>query len=191
VSVDSVDGGPNPAWQTHAGFTEIYHQNVAAVYRYCLRRCGTPHDAEELTALVFVECWRGRAKLDLYDGAPAAWLLGIATNLLRNSWRARRRREAALMRLRHEGAAFDATDDVVGRVAGVTHEPRITSAVNGLPAQQRDVVSLCILGGLTSSEAAVALGVPVGTVKSRLSRGTATLRSLLGDLDPSLETRHE
>jgi RNA polymerase sigma factor (sigma-70 family) len=188
VSVSAEDGGPEAAWQTHAGFTEIYHENVATVYRYCLRRCGTPHEAEELTALVFVECWRGRAKLERYDGVPAAWLLGIATNLLRTSWRARRRREAALARLRHEGAATDPMDDVVGRIAGVVHEPRIASAVNGLPAQQRDVVSLCLLGGLTSTEAAVALGVPVGTVKSRLSRGTATLRSLLGDLDPSLET---
>jgi RNA polymerase sigma factor (sigma-70 family) len=174
-------------WQSHAGFTAIYHANVATIYRYCLRRCGTPHEAEELTALVFVECWRGRHKLARYDGPPAAWLLGIATNLLRNSFRSRRRLHAALARLRHDADATDVSDDTIQRLNDSAHEPRITEAVNGLPRHQRDVVALCLLGGLSSTDAARALGVPIGTVKSRLSRGTATLRSLLGDLDPSLE----
>jgi RNA polymerase sigma factor (sigma-70 family) len=174
-------------WHTHAGFTEIYREHAATVYRYCLRRCGTPQEAEELTALVFVECWRGRHKLGRYDGPPAAWLLGIATNLLRNSFRSRRRRGAALARLHHEVNETDVSDDTVQRITDSAHEPRINEAVNGLPRHQRDVVALCLLAGLSSNDAATALGVPVGTVKSRLSRGTATLRSLLGDLDPSLE----
>jgi RNA polymerase sigma factor (sigma-70 family) len=174
-------------WHTHAGFTTIYLEHAATVYRYCLRRCGTSQEAEELTALVFVECWKGRHKLNRYDGPPAAWLLGIATNLMRNSFRSRRRRNAALARLQHDAEATDVSDDTIRRVTDLAHEPRITEAVNGLPRHQRDVVALCLLAGLSSNDAATALGVPVGTVKSRLSRGTATLRSLLGDLDPSLE----
>jgi LCP family protein required for cell wall assembly len=172
VSVDAAASGPRAEWQTHDGFTAIYHQNVVTVYRFCLRRSATPHEAEELTALVFVECWRGRAKVERYDGPPAAWLLGIATNLLRTSWRARRRREAALVRLRHDGATLDDSSAELSAEASArilrTLQREMRSSESYVPAVvHRSTLRRVTLGALAMASVVTLLGVGYAIVQYR------------------------
>ena len=108
------------------------------------------------------------------------WLLGVATNVLRTRWRSQRRHRAALARLPLDrGDAF--ADDADGRL---DDERRMRGALRllaRLPRREQEVFALCELAALTYTEAALALALPVGTVRSRLSRARARLRSLAAD----------
>jgi RNA polymerase sigma factor (sigma-70 family) len=179
-----------PDWNSDAGFTAIYQANLSLVYAYCLRRCGSPHAAEELTAIVFVECWKGRHRLVGYRGVPIAWLLGIAANLLRNDRRSTERRARAVGRLHHDLIVGDPADDVVSRTGGSHAVLQVAAALALLSEPHRRVIELCLADGLTPTEAAAQLELPVGTVKSRLFRGSARLRDSLQHLDPALEDGH-
>jgi RNA polymerase sigma-70 factor (ECF subfamily) len=105
------------------------------------------------------------------------WLLGVATNVLRNRRRSQRRHRAALGRLPREHA-HDFADEANGRLDDERQMQTVLRAVAELPRREQDVLALCAWAGLSYEEAAVALGVPVGTVRSRLSRARARIREL-------------
>jgi RNA polymerase sigma-70 factor (ECF subfamily) len=104
-------------------------------------------------------------------------LLGVATNVLRNGWRSRTRRGAALARLRPADEPNFA-DDVDGRLDDERAMRAVLGVLAQLPRREREVLSLCVWAELGYEEAAAALGIPVGTVRSRLSRARAHLREL-------------
>jgi RNA polymerase sigma factor (sigma-70 family) len=168
---------PVTDWVSTDGFTAIYRDCAERVYNFFLRHGCSAVVAEELTASTFVAAWRARHRIADIEVTPIAYLYGIANNVLRTSWRSERRRTSALGRVAPDFAEPDEGALVDQRLADQAEARRLIPRINALPDEQREVVSLCLVGGLSQSEAAVVLDLPVGTVKSRLSRATARLRS--------------
>ncbi|HEY2310336.1 MAG TPA: RNA polymerase sigma factor, partial [Gaiellaceae bacterium] len=108
------------------------------------------------------------------------WLLGVTANLLRNQRRGGRRASTALGRLNAREVQPDHSDETLGRIADEAQMAEVQAVVEQLPEHERDVLALCVWAGLDYEEAAIALGVPVGTVRSRLSRARTHLRELVG-----------
>ena len=174
-------GGPTDAQLWASGDAEsfgvLYERHARAVYNFCFRGTADWAHAEDLTSAVFFEAWRRRADVRLANESALPWLLGVATNVVRNQWRARRRHRAAMARLAAE-PVWDEADDVDGRLDDERRMRAVLREVERLPRRDQDVLALCVWGGLAYEEAAAALGVPVGTVRSRLARARARLAEL-------------
>jgi RNA polymerase sigma-70 factor (ECF subfamily) len=160
-------------------FGEIYARHARAVHDYCLWRTSDPQAAEDAAATVFLEAWRRRDRLDLQTDSAAALLFGIATNVVRGHWRTSRRQGEALVRLRaavpSEGAGPESA--VIARIDAFRHVREAAEAIRSLPQHEREVLALIADGDLSYEEAASTLGVPIGTVRSRLARARRRLRS--------------
>lgn len=156
-------------------FGVLFERHARAVYVFCFRRTADWSLAEDLTSVVFLEAWRRRAQVRLVRESALPWLLGVATNVVLNARRSLRRHRAALERLPREQEP-DFADDVAERLDDERHMRSLLHALAALPRRERDVLALCRFAGLSYEEAAVALGIPVGTVRSRLSRARARLR---------------
>ncbi len=127
-------------------------------------------------SLTFLDAWRLRGRLDEEGGSPPRpWLLGIATNVTRNTRRAARRHAAAVSRLPRDEAERDVADEVAARLDDTAELALVRTALTTLRRAEREVLALCVWSGLDYRAAAEALGVPVGTVRSRLSRARAKL----------------
>jgi RNA polymerase sigma-70 factor (ECF subfamily) len=159
-------------------FGSLFERHGQAIYNYCFRRTANWGEAEDLTSIVFLEAWR-RRRQRLEPGKVLAWLYGIAGNVVRNHRRSRRRFEAALARLAQPEQAEDSTGLTLERIDDERRMAELLALVAHLPRRQREVIALCDWSGLDYPEASVALGVPVGTVKSRLSRAHTRIRELL------------
>ena len=161
-----------------AAFGELYDRHANAIYNYCFRRCADWALAEDLTANVFLEAWRKRRRV-VFDREDAVlpWLYAVANNVQRSSARRHRR----LLRLVGElGAGLRTARDPSEQLAEEEAMRTLLAAVRRLPRREQDVVALCVFGDLTYEQAALALGVPIGTVRSRLARA----RNRLGELSP-------
>lgn len=126
---------------------------------------------------MFLEAWRSRERAITLDEAALPWLYGFATNVCRNLTRSQRRHAAALGRLPRPAYGPDHADDPADRVDSERTMARIVAAMADLSEWDREVIALVVWSGLSYEEAATALGVPVGTVRSRLSRARARLGS--------------
>jgi RNA polymerase sigma factor (sigma-70 family) len=143
---------------------------VHDIYRYCLRRVQDRWQAEDACSAVFVEAWRRRETFDVRDRAGLPWLYGVAKNVLRNPRRSVRRREAALMRLPRPTSDFECVEDAEARIDAAHAARQVWHLIDALPSGERAVVVLCLADELSYTNAADQLGVPIGTVRSRLSR---------------------
>ena len=158
-------------------FGELFERHSRSVYNYCFRRTGSWSQAEDLTSVVFLEAWRRRSDVRLEHERALPWLLGVATNVIRNSWRSQRRHRAAMARFPRE-RDLDFAPDVDERLDDERQVGEVLRALKKLSRADQDVLALCSWQGLSYEETAVALGVPVGTVRSRLSRARARLSEL-------------
>lgn len=170
-------------------FGQLYERHDLAVHRYCLWRTGDTDLADDATSIVFLEAWRRRAKTPLTTETARPLLLAIATNVVRNQWRSRRRRRAALQRLgRSTEERVDHDDEALDRLEAAERLHEIHVQLRRLPAREREVLVLVALSDLSYEETAAVLRLPVGTVRSRLSRARARLRAdadvLLSAPDP-------
>ncbi len=159
-------------------FGIIFERYARDVYNYCFRRTADWVAAEDLTSAVFLEAWR-RRDTELLGDSALPWLLGVATNLLRNHHRSLRRHRAALARVPPPEPYPDHAEDLASRLDDERRMRSILKAVSQLPLHDQEILSLVAWGGLSYEEAAEALGHPVGTVRSRLSRARARLRELV------------
>ena len=185
--MDGNDGRPaTGAIVAAADFEEAFREHFAPVYRFIARRVGTAL-AEDLAAEVFATAYRRRAAYQPDRGAVRSWLYGIATNVVRDHWRA----EQQLLELdarvapdslepRSSVQFADAADE---RVIAASLAPRIAGALAALNRDQRDVLLLHAWADLSHEEIATALGIAQGTARSRLSRARAALRAQLGEFD--------
>jgi RNA polymerase sigma-70 factor (ECF subfamily) len=156
-------------------FGQLFDAYARSVHRHAYRLLGDWSAAEDVVALTFLEAWRLRGRLDPEGGSPRPWLLGIATNTARNTRRAARRHAAAVARLPPQEAVRDFAEEVAGRLDDTERLAAIRTALDGLRRAEREVLALCVWAGLDYADAAAALGVPVGTVRSRLSRARKKL----------------
>ena len=161
-------------------FAVLFERYAKLIYNYCFRRLGNWAAAEDMVSLVFLEAWRRRDKeLDATKVLP--WLYGIATNVLRNQRRAERRFAAALRRMPQPRPEQDFSAQADARLDEEQQMQRVLSLLSQLPRREQDVFVLCAWSELSYEDAALALGIPVGTVRSRLSRARARLRELAPD----------
>lgn len=161
---------PVPSWE------EVARRYGRQIYNYAYRLTGDTHDAADLVQEVLL---RVRAGIDRYTpGSFEAWLWRITRNAFVDELRRRRRRPTVEMldadRLLH--ASTPSPDEVL---AQVRLSDDVQAALLKLPFEFRECVVMCDVVGLAYEEIAVAVGVPVGTVRSRLHRGRRRLRELL------------
>ena len=159
-------------------FGAIFDACAKSVYNHAFRLTGDWSTAEEVMAMTFLEAWRGRDSILADGGSLRPWLLGIATNLARGQRRAARRHRTALARLAVADELPDFADDVSGRLDDAARIKALHRALADLPGPELEVLALCVWSGLSYADAAEALHVPVGTVRSRLSRARAKLARL-------------
>jgi RNA polymerase sigma factor (sigma-70 family) len=162
-------------------FATLFDDHAQAVHRYAAGLTGNSSAAEEVVSLTFLEAWRLRQTVRPHGGSLRPWLLGIAVNVTRNQAHAARRHHSAMSRLpRPRPGLPDFADEVTARLDDRDRLAAARAAVRGLPPRERDVL-ICVWSGLDSAEAAQALGVPEGTVRTRLARARRRLRELLDD----------
>ncbi|MER0245961.1 RNA polymerase sigma factor [Streptomyces sp. HSW2009] len=160
-------------------FRRLFDDHAAAVHRHAVRMTGDWATAEDVVSLTFLEAWRLRERV-LPDGDDdlRPWLLGIATNVLRNTTRAARRHRDALARLPVGESVPDFADEVTQRMVDGEQLAAARRALGKLRRMEREVFTLCVWEGLDSATAAEALGIPVATVRTRLFRARKRLRKL-------------
>jgi RNA polymerase sigma-70 factor (ECF subfamily) len=162
-------------------FGTLFERHARTIYNYCFRRVGNWATAEDLVSIVFLEAWR-RLDKSLPHGKELPWLLGIATNVVRNRRRSERRHAAALRRVPQPNPDPSFADDSDQRVDDEELMGRALALLARLPRREQEVFALCAWSELSYEDAAVALRIPVGTVRSRLSRARARLQ----ELDPGI-----
>ncbi len=160
-------------------FGELYDQTAARVFGLVRRLVVDPAQAEEVTQDVYLEIWQTAPRYDASRGSAIAWLFTLAHR--RSVDRIRASQAARDRDLRIGARDLDVPVDTVAEAAEirVEHE-RVIGALGGLSELQRECVSLAYYGGLTQSEIADRLEVPLGTVKTRLRDGMIRLRTALG-----------
>ena len=170
-------------WQRAAAgdaacFAVLFDRHADAVYRH-LRGLVGADAAEDLTGAVFTLAWQRGPRVTVDERGLRPWLLATAGNLARNQTRATRRYTAAVARLAPEADEPDPADEANDRLDADTAAREARAALRLLPAHERDAVHATAAHLGDSAAAAAALGVPAGTLKSRLSRGRRRLRALL------------
>ncbi|MEV0565542.1 RNA polymerase sigma factor [Dactylosporangium sp. NPDC050588] len=169
-------------------FAQIFRRHAPVIQRYVTRRLG-PSVAEDVCADVFLAAFRQRHRFApdrlnaRLDARP--WLFGIATNLVGRHRRAEIRALKALERTGVDPVteAFEVSSDA--RLGAGAVNRRLAAALAALRPVYRDALLLVAWGDLTYEEIAVALGVPVGTVRSRVNRARSRMRAALGGADPT------
>ena len=168
------DGDPD-------AFGMLFDEHSTAVCNLAFRLTGDWPSAEEVTSLTFLEAWRLRAGVELTGESLKPWLMGIAVNVCRNTSRAARRYRAAMARLPEVTVVPDFADELAERIDDAAQLANVQLALRKLRPAERDVVALCVWSGLDYAAAAQALGIPIGTVRSRLSRARSKLRKSVGE----------
>lgn len=163
-------------------FGVVFDRHFVVVHRYLARRVGRSR-ADDLAAQTFVVAFVRRGVFDQSVASARPWLLGIATNLMRNELRAEQRLLGALARL-ESGSAGDLAEEVersLARASAAAEVAQVASALGALDPDQRDVLLLYAWGELSYEQIAMALAVPIGTVRSRLSRARSALKRAMAD----------
>jgi len=163
-------------------FASLYDRHRDRVLGHALRLVQKLHDAEDVTAVVFLEAWRKRASVRVVDGSIIGWLLVTTTFTVRNHSRSLRRYRIALAKLPSAPSQDDHAPGIDDAIDASGRDQQMRTAFAKLSKRDQDVISLCILEELTATQAAEALGVPEGTVKSRLSRARKRLAELAAPL---------
>lgn len=157
-------------------FGRVFDRHHARVQRHSRRLVDLAADADDVVAIAFLEAWRRRASVRLVEGSVLPWLLRTATNAAANVRRGQRRHRALLARLPAPDPAPDHADSV--------GDGELVAALRRMSLADRQVITLCVLEGLSEREVAMVLGVPPGTVKSRLSRARVRLSTQVGNPHP-------
>ena len=161
-------------------FGQLFGRHAQAVYAFCARRTADLALAEDLTSITFLEAWRHRDRLPSEDpGSALPWLLGVSNNGVRNARRGQRRYQEVLERLPDPSVVPPAEDQAIVRSVTEAGLRDALEAISGLPEREQEVVMLVLWSGLSYEEAAMALAIPVGTVRSRLSRARSKLQVAL------------
>ncbi|HEY2518942.1 MAG TPA: RNA polymerase sigma factor [Streptosporangiaceae bacterium] len=170
-----------------ARFGVIYDRHAAEILRYAHARLG-PSSAEEVMAETFLAAFRRRDKYDCSRSDARPWLYGIATRQISKHRRTEGRHQRALARLHAEAASEDFADRSDDRVTAQGLRPRIATVLAGMSQRDRDLLLLIAWAGLSYDETARALGIPIGTVRSRLNHIRTHTREALGGANPARAT---
>lgn len=183
ITVRSDAGIIHASLADPSAFAVLFDRHWVRIYRYCVRRTGPP--GEDLAAETFRVAFDQRSRYDGRDDA-GPWLYGIATNLVRRWFRSAARGSGA-----HARAAAGRTpealeeEEALDRVEAERLAPDVAVGLAGLSATDRDALLLYALADLTYEEIARAIGVPTGTIASRINRARTRMRAYLENLELS------
>lgn len=158
-------------------FARIFEAHYRVIDAYCVRRLGG--EGHDVSAATFTEAFRVRHRFDVDRDDARPWLYGIASNLLRHHRRRERNRWRAYAR---SVPATPTTFDADARLDADRLGGRLAAALRATPVRDRDALLLFAWADLTYEQIGEALGIPVGTVRSRIARARARLRDALGDV---------
>lgn len=162
-------------------FAAIFERHSGSVHRYLVKRVGQG-PAEDLVGETFATAFRSRSNFDTSRTDARPWLFGIATNTARHYWRAEGRRSS-----RNRSATMDLpgspdlSEEVVSTAWFKSQSDVLVTALEQIDEADLDVLLLVAGPGFSYDEVAVALEIPIGTVRSRLARARRQLRELLGE----------
>jgi RNA polymerase sigma factor (sigma-70 family) len=165
------------AGRGHA-FGEVFDRHRARLYRHSRGLAPSWSDADDVVAVTFLEAWRKRDNIQFVDGSMLPWLLRTATFTANNLTRSVRRYRAALRRLPPGEAQPDHSEQL--------DDGEAVWAMRGLSPIDQEVLTLCVLEGISAADAAQIMSVRVGTIKSRLSRAKARLRGAISETATAL-----
>ena len=186
-------GGSDADWLARSltdppSFGRLFDRHAADVRGYLARRVGVDL-ADDLVGQVFLTAFESRHRYEPSRAEVRPWLFGIATNLVRRHRRVEARGLAATARLDPgPSSVSDSTDAVAGQVDAAASVQEIAAALAGMSGGVRDALLLYAWADLGYEEIATALGIPVGTVRSRLHSARARLRPLLARTTTQEET---
>ncbi|HEU5472803.1 MAG TPA: RNA polymerase sigma factor [Actinophytocola sp.] len=173
-------------WTRAAGgdrsaFTELFERHAEAVWNHAYRLTGSWSRAEDLASATFLTAWRRRGSVTLVRDSALPWLYAVAANLARTEYRSSTRFLRAVRRLPAPDAVTDHADAVADRIDDENRLRAVLAAIRTLPKAERQAVELCLLGELSTADAAELLGVAEVSIRSRISRARARLRTQLED----------
>jgi RNA polymerase sigma factor (sigma-70 family) len=158
-------------------FATLFDRHFALVFAYCVRRAGSS-PSEDLAGEVFCRAFASRKRYDLARADAAPWLVGIAAHVVVDHLRTAARQSAAHERaVPHEHDTAD-LDSVVTALDARRDLANMSDRLARLPAEEVETLLLYVWEELTYEQIAVALAIPVGTVRSRLNRVRRRLRRL-------------
>lgn len=164
-------------------FRAIYDRYARSVYSLAVGLLRDPQQAEEVTQEVFLAIWRGAAGFDADRGRARTWILSLAHHRTVDAIRRQRVRAAEPL-----DPAVPAPSDAAAEAIRGVEGARVRDALARLSPVQREAIGLAYYGGYTQEEIARRLGVPLGTVKTRMRDGMMRLRDLLGNARSEVET---
>jgi RNA polymerase sigma-70 factor (ECF subfamily) len=162
-------------------FARLYDRHAASLHRYAARRLGA-EAAEDVVAETFLAAFRARRRYDLARPDAMPWLFGILTREVSRRRRTERNHYRLLAATPPDLPQAGPADDVAAAVTARAARVPLARALAALKPADRDVLLLVAWADLTYAEVADALGVPVGTVRSRLNRARRIVRGVLADL---------
>ncbi len=175
--MELVDAGETRAFEV------IFDRHSTAAYSLALRICGRRALAEDIVQEAFLSLWRSGSGYDRARGSVRSWVLSAVHNRAVDALRrtgAKAGRDVSDEGIAERLPAREATDTEVQRR---DESRRVRGALDGLPADQRQVIELAYFGGLSHSQIAEMLDLPPGTVKGRMRLGLTKMRSALGEAE--------
>lgn len=167
-------------------FVGIFERHHDRIHAHLARRLGGDA-ADDLAAEVFTRAFRGRHTWSAELGPPIAWLYGISGRVISEHRRAEVRHLRRLARAQgRRPVRGDHIEDLAARLDAEPAARRVLTAIAKLDERERDVLLLVAWEGLSYQDAADALALPIGTVRSRLSRARRRLTPALSDTNREL-----
>jgi RNA polymerase sigma factor (sigma-70 family) len=181
----------HPPPDAEGRFDTLYRSAGSSLLGYALCRCASREDALDVTAEVFLVAWRRRAEVPLDPGDARAWLFGVARWCLANAARGDRRTQRLGKRLA-ENMDVSVIPDPARIHEGRVDTRQVRQALDALPADDRELITLTAWDGLTPTQAGAILGLTPSTARTRLQRARLRLRaSLTSDPTEREERRHD
>jgi RNA polymerase sigma factor (sigma-70 family) len=155
---------------------DCMEQHGGLIWALSRRMSPTPADAEDATQEIFLTLWKNAARFDPTRGSEAVFIATLARRLLINRYRQRRRRPTEV--------AVDETESLQWAATGLSSETsaeaqQASAALSSLRPEQQRIITLAVVHGLSQSEIAEKIGMPLGTVKTLMRRGLLRVREML------------
>jgi RNA polymerase sigma-70 factor (ECF subfamily) len=160
-----------------AAFEAVYERVGPSVFGIVRRVVRDPAQSEEVTQEVLLEVWRNASKFDANRGSATAWVMTLAHRRAVDRVRSVQKESE---RERRTAAADVPYDEVTEAVESRLEHERVRRCLGSLTELQRESVTLAYYGGYTYGQVAVLLGIPAGTVKTRMRDALIRLRDCLG-----------
>src|SRR5439155_15239476 len=150
----------------HDAFAELFERHVEAVWNQAYRLTGSWSRAEDLASATFLTAWRKRSEVLLVRDSALPWLYTVAANLARNEFRSANRFRRAMSQLPLAQTVDDHADTVAGRVDDDRRLREVLEAIRRLPRSEREAIEMCLLGELSTADAAEVLGIAEVSIRS-------------------------